>query len=176
MAHYDFVVAGRDQTPLFAVEFDGSQHANSPQAERDAKKDELSRRFGLPLMRVQAEDLYRTEWQRNKLTELIERWFADQSALSAGVVNMQTMPKCPLCGGEMQKKPGKFGPFLSCNRYPACTGACDLPESPHRIPAPLRRKIVIACLVSAAIVVALGMALLFKYQFGASKIPRTRPR
>src|SRR5262245_17813597 len=44
-AHYDFVVTGSDQVPLFAVEFDGPQHGESPQMERDAKKEELSRRF-----------------------------------------------------------------------------------------------------------------------------------
>ena len=72
-SHYDFVVTGWDQVPLFAMEFDGPQHGHSPQSERDAKKDELSSRFGLPLLRTRAEDLCRTEWQLDQLTERIEQ-------------------------------------------------------------------------------------------------------
>ena len=34
-SHYDFVVTGRDQVPLFALEFDGPQHDHSPQSEAE---------------------------------------------------------------------------------------------------------------------------------------------
>src|SRR4030042_6364058 len=51
-SHYDFVVTGSDQVPLFAMEFDGPPHGHSPQSERDAKKDELSRRVGPPPRRL----------------------------------------------------------------------------------------------------------------------------
>ena len=129
-------------------------------------KDELSRRFGLRLMRVQAEDLRRSEWQHDELTALIERWFEDHSALSTGVVNMQAMPKCPLCGGEMQKKPGKFGPFLSCIHYPDCKGSCDLPGTPNRIRGPLWRKLPVAIMIVifAAILVAVAVVLVFQFR------------
>ena len=52
-AHFDFVAYDREWNPLFAVEFDGSQHQNDPrQNERDARKNRLCERFGLPLLRV----------------------------------------------------------------------------------------------------------------------------
>lgn len=35
--------------------------------------------------------------------------------------------KCPKCSGEMTKKDGKFGPFLSCMSYPKCKGNAKLP-------------------------------------------------
>ena len=163
-SHYDFVVTGSDQVPLFAMEFDGPQHAHSAQAERDVKKDELSCRFRLPLMRVHSEDLCRTEWQLDKLTELIERWFQDHTELATRVVNMQVMPKCPVCGDEMVRKRSKYGPFLSCVRYPACTGARDLPGTPNPFNAPVWRKILITCSICAAVVVV--VVLLLKFQFG----------
>ncbi len=31
-------------------------------------------------------------------------------------------PTCPQCGGQMAKRSGKYGDFLSCNRYPDCKG------------------------------------------------------
>ncbi len=161
-AHYDFVVTGRDQVPLFALEFDGPQHGHSPQSERDAKKDELSNRFGLPLLRIRAEDLCRTEWQLDRLTEKIKQWFDDHTKLVTGDRHMEPKPKCPLCGGEMVRKPSKYGPFLSCVRYPACAGACDLPGTPNRFKAPVWKKVLIAGSICAAVVIV----LLLKFQFG----------
>lgn len=161
-AHYDFVVTGRDQAPLFALEFDGPQHDQSPQSERDAKKDELSSRFGLPLLRIRAEDLCRTEWQLDRLTEKIKQWFDEHTTSVMGNSQMELKPKCPLCGGEMLRKRGKYGPFLSCVRYPDCTGACDLPETANRFNAPVGKKVLIAGSISAAVVVV----LLLKFQFG----------
>ena len=162
-AHYDFVVTGRDQVPLFAMEFDGPQHGHSPQAERDADKDELSCRFRLPLMRVHAEDLCRTEWQLDRLTESIERWFDDHTELVTGDSHMKLKPKCPQCGGEMVRKPGKYGPFLSCVRYPACTGACDLPGTRNPVNAPVWKKVLITCSICAAVVVVLLALLRFQH-------------
>jgi len=52
-AHFDFVAYDQDGNPLFAVEFDGPQHQNDPrQKGRDARKNRLCERFGLPLLRV----------------------------------------------------------------------------------------------------------------------------
>ncbi len=170
-AHYDFVVTGRDQVPLFALEFDGPQHGHSPQSERDAKKDELSSRFGLPLLRIRAEDLCRTEWQLDRLTELIERWFDNHSKLVAGDCHMELNPMCPLCGGEMTRKRGKYGPFLSCVRYPDCTGSCDLPGTPASLNASVWKKVLIAGSICAAVVVV----LLLKFQFGTPQDDGQQP-
>ncbi|MCP4154958.1 MAG: DNA topoisomerase I, partial [bacterium] len=27
---------------------------------------------------------------------------------------------CPLCGGELRKRKGKFGEFMGCSNYPGC--------------------------------------------------------
>jgi hypothetical protein len=35
-------------------------------------------------------------------------------------------PACPDCGSAMVRRDGRYGPFLSCARYPACRGTRDL--------------------------------------------------
>lgn len=141
-AHYDFVITDLAQNPLFAVEFDGPGHTYPAQVERDAKKDELSRRFRLPLLRVLGDDLHRTAWQLDRLTGLTERWF-DGSAFESGDRragengptaspfargnDVAGKPSCPVCGSGMVEKNGKYGPFLSCAHFPNCRGSCDLP-------------------------------------------------
>jgi DNA topoisomerase I len=35
--------------------------------------------------------------------------------------------KCPLCEAPMLKRMGRFGPFLSCSRYPECKGTMPVP-------------------------------------------------
>ena len=140
---------------MFALEFDGPQHGHSPQFERDAKKDELSKRFGLPLLRIRAEDLCRTEWQLDRLTELITRWFDEQTELVTGDRHMELKPKCPLCGGEMVRKRGKYGPFLSCVRYPACSGACELPGAPNSFKTPVWKTVLITSSICAVVAVVL---------------------
>jgi ssDNA-binding Zn-finger/Zn-ribbon topoisomerase 1 len=166
-AHYDFVVTGRDQAPFFAVEFDGPQHGQWPQSERDAKKDQLSSRFGLPLLRIRAQDLFRTDWQLDRLTELIEQWFKDRPQSAVFGSDKRPYPKCPICGAEMARKWGKFGAFLSCVRYPTCKGSCDLPERSNRFGTAGRRKVLIACLICAALAVVVAAALFFRFRSGA---------
>ena len=173
-SHYDFVVTGRDQVPLFAMEFDGPQHDHSPQSERDAKKDELSSRFRLPLLRIRAEDLCRTEWQLDRLTELIEQWFEDHPKLAKRDSNMQLNRKCPECGDKMVRKPGKFGPFLSCVRYPDCKGSCELPHRPNRFNIPGWGKVLITCSICAALVVVV-VALLLRFQYGTPQAGGQQP-
>jgi ssDNA-binding Zn-finger/Zn-ribbon topoisomerase 1 len=63
----------------------------------------------------------------------------------------------------MVTKRGKYGPFFSCVRYPACRGACDPPGTPNRRNARGWRTPVIACLIGAAVVVA--VVLFLKFQF-----------
>jgi DNA topoisomerase-1 len=36
--------------------------------------------------------------------------------------------KCPKCGGDMQLRFGKFGPFLGCLKYPDCKGIVNIPR------------------------------------------------
>lgn len=141
-SHYDFLVVDSGQMPLFAVEFDGPAHDDLAQAERDARKNLLSRRFGLPLVRLLAEDLHRSEDRLDQLTRAAERWFSDRDekaggppptseghapAGSAATHPASGGPACPDCGSGMIVKDGKYGRFLSCDRFPACRGSCDLP-------------------------------------------------
>ena len=45
----------------------------------------------------------------------------DKESARVGVPTTGTGVKCPLCGiGEVVIRDGKFGKFLSCNRYPEC--------------------------------------------------------
>jgi Protein of unknown function (DUF2726)/Topoisomerase DNA binding C4 zinc finger len=142
-SHYDFVITDLAQKPLFAVEFDGPGHGKPVQVGRDAKKDELSRRFGLPLLRFLDNDLVQSEWRLDQLTEVTERWFdgnviesSDRLAAVNGPAipsfardsNVAERPLCPVCGSGMVPKNGKYGRFLSCARFPDCRGARDLPR------------------------------------------------
>ncbi|MDB5349662.1 MAG: hypothetical protein JWN86_909 [Planctomycetota bacterium] len=149
-AHYDFVITDLAQMPLFAVEFDGPGHSQPAQVGRDAKKNELSRRFNLPLLRILADDLHRSEWRLDRLTEVTERWFdgtatdsGERLAVADGPAippcaqggNMTERPLCPVCGTAMVLKHGRYGPFLSCTHYPDCRGSRDLPR-PSVLSAP----------------------------------------
>ena len=50
---------------------------------------------------------------------------ADQLICSCGA----TFPNCPECGdGWLVGRRGKYGKFLSCARYPACTGKRQIPK------------------------------------------------
>lgn len=74
-AHFDFVIHApvndRHPThPLFAVEFDGPHHSQPDAMARDLRKNRLCLASGLPLLRVDAADLY----ERDRLS-LIE-WLA----------------------------------------------------------------------------------------------------
>lgn len=44
---------------------------------------------------------------------------------------------CPVCGSSMEIKLGRGGKFLSCNRYPECTGALAIDGTPIRENEPL---------------------------------------
>src|SRR5437016_1348551 len=52
-AHFDFVVARADTTPVFAVEFDGPAHSSDTTVrERDQKKNAICEKLGMPLFRI----------------------------------------------------------------------------------------------------------------------------
>jgi hypothetical protein len=102
-AHFDFVVHAplserHADHPLFAVEFDGPGHRESPTRERDWRKNRLSMASGLPLVRIDQASLYRqenlsmVEW----LAELWAAWrkempnlLADRDAWVAGMTPEQ---------------------------------------------------------------------------------------
>lgn len=129
-SHYDFVVTDMNQRPLFAVEFDGAQHADALQVERDARKNELSEKFGLHLLRIKGADLYRDEQLLDRLTWYVERWFAEKDRSSEGDSSMPP-PVCPRHNIEMVKRHGRFGPFYGCVKYndpEKCPETRDIPR------------------------------------------------
>ena len=55
-SHFDWVVADeKSSRPEFAVEFDGESHVEAQARRRDALKDEICARLGLPLLRIDSE-------------------------------------------------------------------------------------------------------------------------
>lgn len=89
-AHFDFVVAGDDYIPLFAVEFDGPSHKNPAQAARDRKKNGLCKRFGFPILRTNLNYISR------KYRELtILAWIVDVYHLEAAFDEAQAQGIVP---------------------------------------------------------------------------------
>lgn len=43
--------------------------------------------------------------------------------------NFNWEQSCPLCGGEMLLRVGKFGPFLTCSKYPECKKTVNIPKA-----------------------------------------------
>jgi very-short-patch-repair endonuclease len=75
-AHLDWVVSDLDTTRAeFAVEFDGASHDTPDARRRDATKNEVCDRLGLPILRVDAAVL-RPAAQRTVLGVLLETWAA----------------------------------------------------------------------------------------------------
>jgi len=56
-AHFDFVICRNGWEPIYAIEFDGRFHSSKVQQERDLKKDELCRRDGFPILRINSKYL-----------------------------------------------------------------------------------------------------------------------
>ena len=77
-SHFDFVVAGSDLIPRFAVEFDGPMHRQSDQKERDKLKDDLCKRFDLPLLRITSAYLDKQFRGLDLLTYFVELWFVQE--------------------------------------------------------------------------------------------------
>jgi hypothetical protein len=74
-AHFDFVVvAGDDHMPLFAVEFDGPSHDDPDVKRRDALKDAICAKLGMPLLRVREEHLLGLVHE-SILAWLVRVWF-----------------------------------------------------------------------------------------------------
>lgn len=72
MSHFDFVVYDSDHKPAFAVEFDGPTHLEPEQRERDRKKNELCKRFGLPILRTVTSHISRKYRDMTLLAWIIE--------------------------------------------------------------------------------------------------------
>jgi uncharacterized protein DUF2726 len=79
-SHFDFLVVNVRQDPLFAVEFDGPSHNSPAQEVRDAIKNRLADRFGLPLLRVRSTHLLRRYDGWDLLSWIVDVWFLKEEA------------------------------------------------------------------------------------------------
>ena len=82
-SHFDFVVADATTTPLFVVEFDGPAHRSGVQTARDNKKDELCRRFNLPILRINSRYLTPSYRGRDLLSWFAECFFIQRDFIEA---------------------------------------------------------------------------------------------
>lgn len=84
-AHSDFVVVSSKNEILFCVEFDGPSHNDQRQAERDARKNQLFKKFNIPLLRINARYLDTKYRNFDLLSYFIDIWFLQQefSAMQA---------------------------------------------------------------------------------------------
>lgn len=73
-AHFDWVVVNSETSrPEFAIEFDGSSHAEDRVRHRDAIKDRICARLGMPLLRID-HTAFRPIVQRTVIYYLVESW------------------------------------------------------------------------------------------------------
>lgn len=71
MAHFDFVVADNDESPLFAMEFDGAGHDSV----NDAKKDAICSYARLPLFRIDVSTSQMETTRQKFVSYLVHLWF-----------------------------------------------------------------------------------------------------
>ena len=77
-SHFDFIVTDSTTAPQFLIEFDGPQHNEPAQRNRDHIKNRLCNRFGLPLLRVNAKYLTNRYRGIDLLTWAIQYWFVSK--------------------------------------------------------------------------------------------------
>src|ERR1700733_13011804 len=82
-SHFDFVVTDAKTTPLFVVEFDGPSHQGEVQTARDRKKDELCRRFNMPILRINSRYLAPSYRGRDLLSWFTECFFIQRDFVEA---------------------------------------------------------------------------------------------
>ncbi len=78
-SHFDFLVVDRDAKPLFAVEYDGRQHAQPEQRARDHRKNALCERFELGLLRINSRYMDRRYRELDLLTYFVDVWFMNDA-------------------------------------------------------------------------------------------------
>lgn len=105
-AHFDFIIADQDHSPLFAVEFDGEQHRAHLQGRRDAVKNQLCERFQFPLLRINARYLPKRYRRMDLLSWFVEAWFMDRAFAEAQDKGL-IPPDEPFVPGSVLAMPGR---------------------------------------------------------------------
>jgi len=80
-SHFDFVISRAvDTKALFAVEFDGPYHTYNANAQRrDALKDSVCSKLGMPLLRVDSDFIHQNVGRFHLLAYFIDMWFLGES-------------------------------------------------------------------------------------------------
>jgi hypothetical protein len=73
-SHLDFLVCDESHDPIFAVEFDGPSHQETKQRNRDARKNAICNRFGLPILRINTNHLLKKYNKASLLKWIISAW------------------------------------------------------------------------------------------------------
>jgi hypothetical protein len=132
-AHCDFVLADADARPIMIVEYDGPLHQlTAEQRERDEIKNELCRRAGLGLLRIN--DRYVTKLYRG-ITVL--RWIIEVTKLEKAFYVAQENGQIPL---DEPFDPTFLQPTGSGGRFPYWLGA-SATQSFHKFFKTLDRNI-----------------------------------
>jgi len=82
-AHFDFLIADKSSLAKFAVEFDGPSHDTLEVQRKDALKNSICEKLGLPLLRVTADYLEEENESMSLLAWLIDVWFIFEVFLDA---------------------------------------------------------------------------------------------
>jgi hypothetical protein len=82
-AHFDFVIVREDETAIFAVEFDGSQHETDADAiRRDRLKNSICNKLKMPILRITQGYLAQLG-PLSILSWIIELWFSYEAFCEA---------------------------------------------------------------------------------------------
>jgi Protein of unknown function (DUF2726) len=71
-SHFDFVVTTPEAKPFMAIEYEGPFHSKPEQIARDAKKHLLCKQAGIPILRINANHVFRKYRGMNLLRWIIE--------------------------------------------------------------------------------------------------------
>ncbi|MCM3728981.1 AAA domain-containing protein [Neobacillus cucumis] len=91
LTHTDFVIFNKlDKMPVLVVEVDGhAYHANNPtQLKRDQLKDEILRKYEIPIIRMKTTDSREEERLQNKLVEVLNLDSMDASSHNLSLYNL----------------------------------------------------------------------------------------
>ena len=115
-SHFDFVITD-DDTPIFAVEFDGPTHQTEKQRARDDQKLSLCKRFGFPILRITERYLHSINTNYDLLSWCLEYWFLqreiDKAQTSGNIPPDEYLD--PMLFLALRGKTGRFPMWISAD-------------------------------------------------------------
>jgi DNA topoisomerase-3 len=61
--------------------------------------------------------------QSTWITQMVTKYSSTKMSFK-----LEPSPPCPVCQGQMRRRPGKTGPFWSCMKYPDCNGTISIEQ------------------------------------------------